>query len=310
MSQPVTFAAGGPPSLDEIVTGIGAAKRALLSDPVSLRIQLVATAKLVNGPARYSRVPVHVVLAHKGNRWYGEVGLVEPSGDFGRDRRYFVAQGPTVLNWMRDNPHAVVTPFENGWNVFQQWTYVRQMGFEVNRQIAESGGADYEAIQKQDAENPDVTHPGLPDFLVANLRRYRVLPAAEVVDGHACWVVEWPGMDQMWIDAAHGFVLRRRVYHWGPGRPVRCEIQQRDCREVRPGLWAAFTQLVDEYANPHWARRGRWNTIDLETTTTVEKIEFDTVADDFFDCPLPARTVVLDGLHDTQFCVCQPHAVF
>ena len=119
-------------------------------------------------------------------------------------------------------------------------------------------GADYETIQRNQPDNVDVTHPLLPEFLTKSLASYRVLPEPELVDGHRCWIVEWPGMDRIWVDPECGFVIRRRIYHWGPGKPLRCDVVQKDIREVRPGLWIAFQQIVENYANPARSWRWRW----------------------------------------------------
>ena len=303
MSTLATTTDRQPPSVDEIVSGIGTSARRLLSDPASFRIVVTSEGTVVHGPKELRRVPCREILAHKGDNWFVQAQLVEASDDpeTGYDVRLYVAKGPKVLNWLRSYSQAVVTPFEDGWNIFSYWDYVRQLGYDVNRQIAASCGADYDRVRNSDVLNPDLDHPLLPGFLEAHRQNYTVLPEAETVDGHRCWVVEWPAMDRLWIDSQCGFTIRRRAYHWAPDKPLRCEIFQRDFRQVRPGLWIAWEQTVDRYANVATTSPRRWGTVDLRTTCVLEEIEFDTVADELFEIPLPVGTFVVDRFRESHF---------
>jgi hypothetical protein len=328
MPQQVGASESNPPTLDQVVDGICTAERALLSDPASFRMALVNSRTVLSGPAEFHRVHTRVILAHKRDKWYSEIQEVEqtyhPEWKSDPEVRYYVAKGSVILDWTRSR--AIVTPFENGWNIFSEWAYVRHLGFNVNRRIAQSGGADYDRIQLHRPDNPDVTQPLLPDFLAKNLQHYWVLRQPDFIDGHRCWVVEWPGMDRIWVDSDCGFAIRRRIYHWAPDKQLRCEIDQKDIREVRPGVWIAVEQVVRNYAN----RAGQWSLLrrlrrwlkqiaedynspgmperrfeasDSDTTWRIEQIEFDTVPDDLFDCRLPVRTYVYDRVHDSKFSV-------
>jgi hypothetical protein len=54
----------------------------------------------------------------------------------------------------------------------------------------------------------------LPAAVEMNATEYGVRTESEDVDGKACWVMDRPGHDSLWIDAENGFVIRRReVYH-------------------------------------------------------------------------------------------------
>ncbi|HEX4146654.1 MAG TPA: hypothetical protein VHY91_24340 [Pirellulales bacterium] len=301
MSQPACTIDQQPPGLDEIVSGIGASARLLLTDPASFRIVVTSEGTVVDGPKEFGCLPCRAILAHKGDKWFVQAQLVEALDEFGFDVRIYAAKGPKVLNWTEALSHAVVTPFEDGWNIFAWWSYVRQLGYDVNRQIAHSCGADYDRIRNSDVLNPDLCHLLLPGFLETNRRNYNVLRQPETVDGHLCWVAEWPGMDRLWIERECGFAMRRRASHWAPDKPLRCEIFQHDFREVRPGLWIAWEQTVDRYADVATTNPRRWGTVDVRTTCRLQEIEFDTVSDDLFDVRLPVGTFVIDRFNDSQF---------
>jgi hypothetical protein len=66
--------------------------------------------------------------------------------------------------------------------------------------MAPSDGKDVAAIRRIPYYGDDLDLPFLPDFLRENMARYEVLPVPEEVDGTACWVAHWPGMDRFWTD--------------------------------------------------------------------------------------------------------------
>src|SRR5262249_21206034 len=65
----------------------------------------------------------------------------------------------------------------------------------------------------------DLRKEVLPRAIKEARGEYRVRPALEEVDGAPCHVVEksGPTMDVIWVDAARGFVVRRRQRYQSPG---------------------------------------------------------------------------------------------
>ena len=56
----------------------------------------------------------------------------------------------------------------------------------------------------------------LPRSVIAHKAEFRVRPALEVIESAPCYVLERPGKDLLWIDAARGFICRKRVYYQAP----------------------------------------------------------------------------------------------
>jgi tetratricopeptide (TPR) repeat protein len=76
----------------------------------------------------------------------------------------------------------------------------------------------------------------LPQWLHENTAKYQVRAELEPIDGHLCHVVEWPGRDVVWVDAAAGFSVRRRIVR-SPSGAVVVELSGWGYREMRPGVW-------------------------------------------------------------------------
>src|SRR5262249_60825206 len=60
-----------------------------------------------------------------------------------------------------------------------------------------------------DTKPPDKGHPFYLHVALAQ-KEYRVHPRQEQVAGAWCHVVEFPGVDKLWVDPAIGFSVRRR----------------------------------------------------------------------------------------------------
>lgn len=133
---------------------------------------------------------------------------------------------------------------------------------------------------------PSQNHPlFLHEVLASN--SYKLLPFQEQVQGVFCHVVEWKGIDRLWLDAKRGFCIRHRETYTGnpPALSNRCELS--DYREETPGIWIPriirhFLYRFDKAGTP----------IEKDTTCTVERVEVNQLQDDFFHFTPPPGTLV------------------
>jgi hypothetical protein len=126
-----------------------------------------------------------------------------------------------------------------------------------------------------------------PMFLVQrwfrdNAAKYRVRPELEAIEGHPCHVVEWPGRDVVWIDAAAGFSVRRRIVRH-PSGAVATEYTASGYQEMKPGLWVPLRIDSLLYNAEDVPTRYRGKAAKALNTTLLEARFGKEVPDDLFD---------------------------
>ena len=295
-----------PPTLDEVVRGLARTRSLFLEQPQSFRLVHAREKSEVLAEGG-GLLTFEVVLARKQDKWYLQRRFLQP-GDYAgvtvsAEPLFNVVSAKRVLENERDNSTCVVQNFEDGRNSYLFWYYFEYLGLNVYRYVAASGGADYEKLRKEARNESTLGHPFLPDSIEENRAKYQVQAEQESVDGVPCWVVLWPGMDRIWLDPEHGFALRRRAYHWAPGKPMRQEVFNKDFREVRPGLWLPFAQVVERYGNLRTGAQSTWGKPVSRSFYALREIEFDKVKDDLFDVRVPAGTRVTDLIRQIQYTV-------
>jgi hypothetical protein len=127
----------------------------------------------------------------------------------------------------------------------------------------------------------------LPWCLQANKAGYQVRKELEDIDGAMCHVVERPGHDVLWIDAKHGFQVRRRTLLQKSGQPLS-EFRATDFRERAPGVWLPTRQIAVAYnfdSDPP-EYRGRLRFV---MTNTLSEARFGELPDDVFAVPEPKK---------------------
>jgi hypothetical protein len=117
----------------------------------------------------------------------------------------------------------------------------------------------------------------------------RVLPALEAVDGVWCHVVERPGKEKIWIDAGHGWRMRRREFYAGSPPLVSHRYELSDYREVEPGAWLPWKYGRVLYSFPPGGGEPQ---VLSEVKTTVKAMEINRVADDTFRFTPPPGTII------------------
>jgi hypothetical protein len=90
-----------------------------------------------------------------------------------------------------------------------------------------------------DQRPPPVTFGDCPCALrvVARSPLYKLRPEQEKVAGHWCHVLEHPGRDRLWLDAARGCCLVAREFCSPKNGAVALRYELSGHREVEPGVW-------------------------------------------------------------------------
>jgi hypothetical protein len=302
------------PTLDQIIDGIERMEKKLFENrSLLIRYELVKTEDIIDSAASGAGLLlVEWTLAYKGEKWFSERRFTQPR----RTEKLLVPAKPKtqiakdryIVEWDQDSKFASVAPFGEGRNIYSDLWYTRNLSLDAPKFIAQSKGEDIVAIREVRYLAGEVALPFLPEFLRKNKTHYQVLGTPEKVDDALCWVVQWPGMDRFWVDPKRGFAVTRRAYSWELGKPLRFQFYQHDYREVKPGLWLPFTQIEERYVNIKVEKEALWGKVAVRTECRLHSIEFDTLADSFFDVRLPRGTRVIDEARNFRYSVSDENA--
>ncbi|MDR1480601.1 MAG: hypothetical protein LBJ00_16855 [Planctomycetaceae bacterium] len=253
---------------------------------------------------------IRTVLSRQKKQWLARTEIFNPSSSHPQKIvpyfELFLAQNGQVLQWTSDNSTCQIRPFSDS-NIYLYWDYIRYLGFNVYKPIAESNGVSYKDICLEAKSNPVwamLNDLFVDETLNINAERYKVHTVQEKIDGFDCWVVEWFGMDKMWVDVAHGFAVRKRIVHFSPGGHIRQVVFNKDYRQIKPGVWLPYSQVVEEFADPEYKPRSLWGQPIRRVYYVVEKIDMDyTSVSNFFSITVPAGTYVIDSVRKMDFIV-------
>lgn len=275
--------------LDEIVAGLEKSQKAW-RDQKSWMLRYRHTRTQMNAP--YPRAPgkgeypnPEVTNARKGNWLYiGEVerlltkdGEVAPPDQvirntyIWRDGYCVFRQGGTVV--FRDDAT---------FNLWGFHYYLVNTGLSVWKDALPDRKDIGHAVGSAEAAESALND--LPRLVRNNKAEYSVRKELELVGGYPCHVVERKGKDVLWLDAEHGFALRRRAVYQ-PSGSLHYELKADLLAERAPGLWLPEVQTLAVY-NPDTvepaALRGKlWRIV----TNTLIETRFNDLPDDFFTVP-------------------------
>ncbi len=144
--------------------------------------------------------------------------------------------------------------------------------------------SDTFAIPEEAYREPEGLWMELPRCLKTYGGSYRVRKDLEEVDGFLCHVVEWEGKDIIWIDAAHGFNVRRRK-GFQPSGDVSFEFKASRYRERTHGIWlpdllVSITYNMDRDPKDFHGR------IAYIMANRLHEARFNDVPDSLFEVPL------------------------
>lgn len=186
------------------------------------------------------------------------------------------------------------------YNLFHAFDYFHHCGIDPFRALAADVGADYAQLKEKEHLKDYTSLPQHPAFLRENSSEYVVVPGVHEIGGESCVLLEWSGMDKMWLDPNLGYALRRRVYHWVEDGPRKLDIQNEDFEEISPGLYLPRRQIVRKYANMPSERQAIWDKVTAELGYTAAKI---TLGEELPNEPfeLPAGALVIDMVREETY---------
>jgi hypothetical protein len=132
----------------------------------------------------------------------------------------------------------------------------------------------------------------LPRCLKADKAEYRIRKDLEVVDESPCHVIERAGKDVIWLDAQHGFNVRRRTFYW-PSGGLGAEFKASGFAEKAPGIWLPARQVSIAF-NPDTAPPAYRGKVMFVLINRLEEAHFGDVPDSLFKIPLPKDVRVAD----------------
>jgi hypothetical protein len=132
----------------------------------------------------------------------------------------------------------------------------------------------------------------LPRCLRADKAEYRIRKDLEEIDGSPCHVIERAGKDVIWLDADHGYNVRRRTLHW-PSGALCAEFKASGFAEKAPGIWLPARQVSVAF-NPDTAPPAYRGKLMFVLINRLEEARFGDVPDSLFKVPLPKEVRVVD----------------
>src|SRR5262245_19147610 len=132
----------------------------------------------------------------------------------------------------------------------------------------------------------------LPRCLKADKAEYRIRKDLEEVDGSPCHVFERAGKDVIWLDAEHGYNVRRRTLYW-PSGAVCAEFKASGFAERAPGIWLPARQVSVAF-NPDTAPPAYRGKVMFVLINRLEEARFGDLPDSLFEVPLPKDVRVFD----------------
>lgn len=263
-------------------------------------------------------MPYSCRVAYKGDKWLAERKFLDPGEEIdvpdldnpGSSRKRHVPDGTALaviksrllFDFRGDMSPLHATLGEAEWvpNLLDYLHGTNNWSLDAPKRVLAAIGAREKIMNLRESDSDMAGLPFLPEYVRTNRTNYTVAPAPESVDDVQTWVVEWPGVDRLHVDPSRGYAVVRRAYHWAPGKPMKVAIESRDFREVRPGLWLPFSQVVDVYAS--WRDEERlWGKVVAREVNRLISLEFDAVTDATFDVQLPPGTYVIDHVRDVQY---------
>src|SRR5262249_22669872 len=124
-------------------------------------------------------------------------------------------------------------------------------------------------------------------------KEYRVHPRQEQVAGAWCHVVEFPGVDKLWVDPAIGFAVRRREGSAGNPPALVARYELSDYRETAPGVWLPWKLRRVNYKIRPPSTQGD-PLPEADSVATVARVEVNQVDSDLFRFTPPPGTLVQD----------------
>lgn len=298
-----------PPTIDDVVAGLQKIEKALF-ETQSFMIQYERDSvvnMLESSPTGLLTAKWTQAFLH--DKWYSERTFTRPtSGPPAKGKlRVEIPAKPTVqvlklgfvLQWDQSPQSVVIRQFNENSNLYSGLNYTRNLSLDAPKYIARAGNVDLATMRRVNKDNADL--PFLPEFLIANISKYRMSAAPQTINGVTCWVIEWPGMDAIAVDPDRGYAIIHRSYCWAPGKQRRVEVTNSAHQQVKPGLWLPFQQEEIRFASIVQDSEAAWGKPVSRSHYQVHRLQFDELNDTFFSVKLPQKTRVFDATRDFTY---------
>jgi hypothetical protein len=193
---------------------------------------------------------VRYINARLGDIWLVESFLVNKNEENQTEKIQYYAKKGVIWEWREFSNSAVIVPYEDGRNIYQEWHYSHNDGIVPYRAIAENNNRLFSEILEE-VKTESYLYPLdnelLPYCIENNWDQYSIREKIEEVEGARCIVLERIGFDTIWVDPALNFAIRKRVLYWGKDEPIKFEILNRHFKEIQPNLYMPMEQEVIEY---------------------------------------------------------------
>jgi hypothetical protein len=294
--------AASPPTVDDVIAAWEQNEEQFFgSENLFIHSERTENHILIEQSMRAGAMPAEYKLWRRGANWAAERRFAKPfsneSVTVSGEPLRVVINGGHMLDWEKGQDQAFLNPFDFGGNIYGMLQYTKYVGLNAPKFILRSQGHDELLDNLPEGTRDHTGLPFLPDFLRAHRGEYRVAAKPDRIDGRDVCVVEWPGMDKLWVDPARGFAAVRREYSFAPGKPLKDAIFNSDYREVKPGLWLPFAFRVDIYGGD----AATWGKVVSQQEFRLHKIDFDPPADEIFNVSLPVGTYVVDMVRDLHY---------
>jgi hypothetical protein len=118
---------------------------------------------------------------------------------------------------------------------------------------------------------------------------YRLAGVTESIAGEECVLLERRGLDRLWLARNKAWAIVRREWNWTIGGSLKRRVDNRDFREIAPGLWLPWSGSMEVFGHPATRPNQRVGTL------RVSVIEAEAgLSDGRFELDVPKGTEILD----------------
>jgi hypothetical protein len=279
----VSLAAEGGPAQPGSVYSLSAIRAGIAASRARLRSQQAEYVCIGRDPKTGELDPesIHNFVAARGVKRFHESG-------------HFTANIPWELDPVRHKVYFTGRTLDLFYPILGLYeTSERNAGLQYSWKVQREFFWECQGWWPPDDDTKPFT--GQPPFFLHEVlaqKDARVRPYQEQADGAWCHVVEVPGVDELWLDPAVGFALRRR--NWSGGEPgalfARYELS--DYREAAPKVWMPWKihRIVYDTRSPASGRRP----VLVDALATVLSVKVNDVPAEVFQFTPPPGTLVQD----------------
>ena len=133
--------------------------------------------------------------------------------------------------------------------------------------------------------------------------KYKIAAEKELVDGDWCTVLEAPkGVDKIWIDTNHGYLIRKRIlkrpiYRTAPGQLAWVRNTNAKLDQVAEGIWLPRKMISEEFTEAPPGDTELWEPRRTQTVTARSIEVGGPLPDEQYLIAFPAGTIVDTDYH-------------